>query len=267
MRNSTLDEMIEARRQEIKIWISAIKKIQSQLGEIPQGHIRTSVGKNRVQYYYRDNSSKQWKYLRVKDQEIARKIIQSEYNMHVLKILNQELMILDKYQKQGGEEELRSIYRNLGVGRKKLVKPLTLSDEDYVKKWENEEYRRSDYREEGKIYVTAKGENVRSKSELIIADTYSSECIPYKYEKPLRIGDFICIPDFTVLNVRLRKEFYHEHFGMMDNPVYAEKAIEKINNYQKHGIILGVQLIVTFESNNVPLDTRMIEKTIDQFLR
>ena len=62
-----------------------------------------------------------------------------------------------------------------------------------------------------KLY-TSREERVRSKSEIIIADTLSRESIPYRYECPLHIPDVGNIyPDFTVLNVAKRKELYWEH--------------------------------------------------------
>ena len=61
-------------------------------------------------------------------------------------------------------------------------------------------------------YSTEKGELVRSKSELLIADMYYSLGIPYKYEAGVKLrGGIVRYPDFTLLRVRDRKEFYHEH--------------------------------------------------------
>jgi len=65
---------------------------------------------------------------------------------------------------------------------------------------------------------TAKGERVRSKSEIIIADSLMRAGVPYRYEFPIILNGYGKIyPDFTVLNVGLRKELYWEHLGMMDD--------------------------------------------------
>ena len=111
-----------------------------------------------------------------------------------------------------------------------------------------------------------KGERVRSKSEKIIADALEREDIPYRYEYPVCLsGDLYIYPDFMVLNKRTRKEYFLEHFGMMDNPEYAEKMIRKIEEFEKNGIFPGEKLLMTFETRNRPLNTTVFEKIIQEF--
>ena len=66
-------------------------------------------------------------------------------------------------------------------------------------------------------------------------------------------------PDFTILNPETREEIYWEHFGMLDEPEYANKAILKLNEYELNGIHLGHQLIATFETSSQPLDISLVE--------
>ena len=73
-------------------------------------------------------------------------------------------------------------------------------------------------------------------------------------------------PDFTLLNVRARTEIYLEHFGMMDNPEYAQKAIQKLETYSKNGIYIGKNLLVTFETLRNPLDMKMVEGMLKEFI-
>lgn len=82
--------------------------------------------------------------------------------------------------------------------------------------------------------ITEKGEAVRSKSEKIIADKLYMKEIPYVYEQPLYLKGYgYVVPDFKILNVRTKKEYYLEHFGMMDDYEYAKNAIKKIECFQK----------------------------------
>lgn len=94
--------------------------------------------------------------------------------------------------------------------------------------------------------------------------------IPYKYEKPLLLrkqAKTITIrPDFTTLNKRTRIQRYHEHFGKMDDPQYARKALEKIRLYEENGLFVGEQLILTFESSEQPLDKKELELLIEKYL-
>ena len=115
---------------------------------------------------------------------------------------------------------------------------------------------------------TAKGERVRSKSEVMIADLLNKETIPYRYEYPLYLKGFdLVYPDFTVLNVKKRKEIYWEHFGMMDDSEYVEKAMKKITVYAQNGIFPGINLIVTFETRKTPLNQKMAMLVIKEYLK
>ena len=58
-------------------------------------------------------------------------------------------------------------------------------------------------------------------------------------------------PDFTVLNRRTGRKWYIEHLGMMDNPGYYEKAMIKLDTYEKNEIILGEQLLIFHEKNQI----------------
>lgn len=73
-------------------------------------------------------------------------------------------------------------------------------------------------------------------------------------------------PDFKVLNVRLRTEFYFEHMGMMDNPEYSEKAIEKINTYEKNGFWAGQNILYTFETKDHIPDANILNQMIITYL-
>ena len=113
---------------------------------------------------------------------------------------------------------------------------------------------------------TNKGERVRSKSEKIIADMLNRYEIPYRYEYPIylrRLGQIY--PDFTVLDVKKRKQIYWEHFGMMDNNDYCEKALRKLDIYMKNDILIGDTLIFTHETSKHPLETAVIDKLIHKY--
>lgn len=71
--------------------------------------------------------------------------------------------------------------------------------------------------------------------------------------------DGIIFPDFTILRIKKREEVYLEHFGMMDNPEYCRKAIEKIERYEKNGIALGEKLFVVFESSLKSINIGQVE--------
>ena len=67
-------------------------------------------------------------------------------------------------------------------------------------------------------------------------------------------------PDFTILDVRNRREIYLEHFGLMDDPDYVDNVMYKLNTYERNGIFLGVNLFITHETSKAPLNSRTLDK-------
>ena len=62
-----------------------------------------------------------------------------------------------------------------------------------------------------------------------------------------------------------KKELMWEHQGMMDNPDYAVKAVKKMQSYILNGVIPGIDLIVTSETRQTPLNVRIIKDFIKAY--
>ena len=94
--------------------------------------------------------------------------------------------------------------------------------------------------------------------------------IHYLYERPLKLwlgNQTITIrPDFTLLNKRTRLEFYHEHFGLMDNPDYVDNMLKKPELYAANGIFPGDNLLITMESSKHVLNEQYLELMIKRYL-
>ena len=52
----------------------------------------------------------------------------------------------------------------------------------------------------------------------------------------------------------------------MDDSSYCEKAVKKIEAYEKNGIFPGRKLITTYETLKHPLHTRIIQGVIEEYL-
>ena len=159
------------------------------------------------------------------------------------------------------------IYENLPPARRALVTPILLPDDQFVKNWLAQQYEGLGFEEGAPEFYADSGLRVRSKSEIGIANKYGELQIPMLFERPLKLKGWKTVyPDFTLLNVRLRKEFIHEHLGKMDDPEYAEENVAKINAYEKNGYYPGKNLILTFETKGNPFDVRKIEDIAKQYL-
>jgi ATP-dependent exoDNAse (exonuclease V) alpha subunit len=86
------------------------------------------------------------------------------------------------------------------------------------------------------VHRTARGELVRSKSEVIVANTLHALGIDYGYEVELRMTDGSWrSPDFTVRQSQ-EAPVYWEHLGMLDRPGYAADWAAKKQWYANHDI-------------------------------
>jgi len=91
--------------------------------------------------------------------------------------------------------------------------------------------------EEHLIHRTCRGETVRSKSEVIIADNLSSKNIAYSYEKQLVGKDgTVRYPDFTIED-ESGAIYYWEHLGMFYEESYRIQWEKKLDWYKSQDIL------------------------------
>ena len=227
-----------------------------------QGHLRiVKKGTGFQNYFVSGKDDAQGKYMQKKDDTLARAIAQRDYDAKVRRAAEKELAVLYRQEKMAAGC-VNAVYDNLVPGRKVLVKPVYLPDEECVAAWKDQPYTPVPAENASAENITKNGEQVRSKSEVLIANALADAGIPYLYEKPLQLFDRTVLPDFTILDLRRRKTIYWEHFGMMEQEKYKDKAYEKIISYQRAGYMMGVDLIATFESSSRPLGTKEIGRMI-----
>lgn len=93
--------------------------------------------------------------------------------------------------------------------------------------------------EQGLIHRTARGELVRSKSEVIIADLLDGLGLPYAYEHPFTGPDgSVRYPDFTIDDAETGQRVLIEHLGMMDRPDYVRRWKLKEAWYRTAGVAM-----------------------------
>lgn len=127
--------------------------------------------------------------------------------------------------------------------------------------------------EEHLIHRTARGEMVRSKSEVIIANALAAQRVDYAYERPLTLDGVTKYPDFTIEDMESGQTLYWEHCGMLHVPSYRRRWEEKLAWYRRHDIRAredggGAQgtLIVTRDEANGSIDSARIAKLIEDVL-
>lgn len=248
---------------------SLIEKKRKEIKKAPKGILNVAHTGNRIQYYFKNSSKdKARKYLRKSQWMLIKALCQKDYDERVVEAAEKELNYLTKLQNHYTKGKCEAIYGKLILERREWIEPIELPDEEFVTEWLQQDYSRKPFRENTPEYYTDNGERVRSKSEIFIANTLKKHNIPYRYEAPLYLNGIGKIyPDFTVLNVKERKEYYWEHMGRMDDPEYIEQALRRIDAYEKNNIFPGDKLILSHETLQYPIDLRNIERLIFQYLK
>ena len=225
--------------------------------------IITSGKKSGFQYYVVDENNK-LNYVKTGDIDVVRKILQKEYDEEVydrlVKLRERAAKFVEKYD----VNEIENVYNKRSEARKKLIVPAIIPEEKYIEKWlDKHEGNKNIFYGEGD-FPTERGDMVRSKSEKILADMFYKYGIPYNFEPELTLKDGThAYPDFVLLNVRRRKTFYWEHFGMINDDGYAKKNWKKISDYEDIGLYPGKNLLITMEGEKKAINIERIRKMIE----
>jgi hypothetical protein len=243
-------------------------KLKKRIDTAPSGTLRVAKSNSHEQFFQRRNIyDNPGAYIPRKDQALAAKLAQKDYDTKLLEVLKQQHKTIDRFLKDFNPEAAKQVYEKLNTTRQQLVKPEFLTDEEFINQWMSVPYTRPPFKENTSEHYTAKGERVRSKSEILIADALNRYNIPYRCEFPVYSGGVIyAAPDFNCLNVRLRKEYYWEHLGKMGDESYADTNKDKMDKYALEPDFDETRLIITMETGNKPLNTKVIEEKIRKYL-
>ena len=287
---STFLPQIESRIAELE---DALKVKQFAVKKNPSGLVRIVRQKSYLQFYKRSSpSDAQGTYMPRSQENQARALIQNDYDQKTIPAIEAEIKELKDFLKTYKEKCCDTVYKKLASTRKEVVTPLTMDDQTYAAAWLKVEYRHKKFAEDAPRLFTDNNEQVRSKSEVIIANALKAAGVPYRYEFPLLVdrnaannmdtasaksgskdSDFydqdICQlhPDFYCLNLRTRQEFAWEHFGMMDDSKYAANATEKLELYAENDFFPGKNLIITMETSAKPLSSKLLKTVIQTYLK
>ena len=245
-----------------------IQQKRKELEGVPEGKLRCKLNRSRQEYYWvKDTGDTTGQYIPVGQSELKSALAQKAYDQKVLDYSEGEYKRICALEKYREAHPLESAYEQYSPARKALVRPIVLSDEEYITRWKSRQHTVLGFEEGAPEFYTKAGLRVRSKSEIIIAERLDDLVLPYIFEFPVYLPDRGWVfPDFTILNVRLRKAYLWEHLGRMDDPGYLVSNISKLKSYEKEGYYMGDNLIVTFETKDSPIDTRQVDRLIKHFL-
>ena len=269
-----MKNFIEIVKKEVPQLENAIKKVDLFLNHAPEGCLKWQNKNGKTYYYHQFMKDNKWvrRYIKKGELSLAKTLAQKQYYTSIRPILEKMLDEIKRFAKKCPLNELEEIYDNLSVERKNLVMPLQASAKEKVKQWETEVYEKNLMYPENLRFETEKGDMVRSKSEVIIANILyrNRKNILYKYERPLEVIENgrqkTIYPDFTILNKRTGEITYWEHAGRMDDPYYANDFVKKMNTYIANDLLPGRDVVVSFESQSTPLDIKVVKRLVKQII-
>lgn len=251
-------------KREHKCVSKQIADIEAKLVGMPEGKLICT--KNREWYKWYVREGEKITYLSSSERTLAEALAQKAYLLVRLKELEKKKKNLDRL---GGSYSNYSkntesfLEKHPGICELLKQSKPNLSEE--LAEWANAEYQRNTGYPEHLKFDTSWGEVFRSKSESMIAAQLRERGIPYRYECALQLGKDTLYPDFTIRHPETGKIYYYEHFGKMDDVGYTNRNLPKIPLYTKHGIIPGIHLIMSFETQDEPLSLYTIESLLTQY--
>lgn len=257
-------------RDEINNEISKLKRLkknyEDRLSLLPEGRVsfKKEGGSNALRVRnggVRSNSTLTDRYVSLNSDE-AENYATKLYIEKVSAIVARRLNALERVEREYDYNDPAGVLENFPSEARHLVRRPLLTGEEKAMRWEKKTFDSNSMPFDPQHnYTTMKGERVRSRAEIIIANMLRMFEIPYRYEAALWTGERVVYPDFTIMNPQTGELFYLEYFGMMDNPDYAAKQFEKIKEYSNTD--MAENFIYIFEyGDKVSMDTEVIENLI-----
>ena len=253
-------EKIKSRVRHIEDELKQLEKTEI---EWPQGElICAKNGKNCKWYLKRNNRTV---YLPKKERELAQKLARKKYCLLRTRELKSELAACRAYMKKA-EKAVNFVEKKIeNTEYEKLLGGWLCSVNKELEEWKKESYEKNEAHLENLNIKGTGGKYLRSKSEAMIDKILNNVGVPFRYEEKLVLGDAVFYPDFTIKHPRTGKIYYWEHFGMMDNSEYVNRACQKIKIYCNCGIIPSVNLILTYETKEHPFDMDSAEQIVREY--
>lgn len=258
---------LEKRLAEVDSLLRETEKRLKGYKNLEEGTLRVTESHGCPQYHFRKKGSNKEQYIPTYEKDKIALLAQRDYDEKIYKLLQDMQKRLEKFIRGFDDGAIEHVYDRMCSGRKKFVNPIVPTTQMRIEKWLEEHKGGVNTYGEATEFKTLRGEFVRSKSEKILADYFFTNQIPYQYEPRFELDDYRNkYPDFVLYNVRNEKTIYWEHLGKVDDPAYVIRNMSKIMDYEKSGLLLGDNLIITLETRERPLNTELVENTVRKFL-
>lgn len=239
--------------------------IQNKLKKMPEGKLICSHTGPYCKWERSDGHKKT--YIPKRDRKLAEKLAAKKYLSALWSDLKHEKDAIDLYLRRHSnyEPQVDKLLTD-STEVEKLLSPYLSPLSKELEEWMNSPYEHNLKHPEHLTQKVGAKQFVRSKSEAMIAKLLKQNRIPYQYEAKLLLGDVEVYPDFTIRHPKTGQWLYWEHFGLLDKAEYVKIMHSKLQLYTTHGIMLGINLITTYENQENPLTFEMIEMLVKYYL-
>jgi hypothetical protein len=238
-----------------------LNEISEALSLLPEGKLITSKSSNYIKYYHRNGNT--LTYIKKNEQDLINQLALKLYLTHekakIEGLIRAEAIT---YKTISDYKKAMDRFLQPNSNYSSVVKKILQNENPEIQTWLQATSSNNPAYPENLKHFTHSGVMVRSKSEVIIANSLFENKIPFKYEVSLSLGEKTIYPDFTIMNPYTHKIYYWEHFGIFDDPIYRNDALGKIAAYSTHGIFPGDSLIMTFETSDIPLNSNEVQNII-----
>lgn len=230
--------------------------------------------KERFVYYWksREGASSQVHYCTQNEMPLVRTLAKETLLYKEKEDLEQELAALKAYmqvyekkrqnEKHFLETRKERFERNPGYRRLEWEESSLAAE---LKQWMEGSFVENPRNPEKRNVKVTKNLFVRSKSEAFIAQTLLDRKIPFRYEAEMILNGYSFFPDFTIRHPKTGDVFLWEHFGLMDYEGYAQSVFGKMNTFVQNGFVPDINLIMTFETGEHPLDYELVRQKAAYF--
>lgn len=233
--------------EELRLQKKRLMDSERALSKAPDGYLRSKARAGRVSFYH-VHSEERYREENITDN--SRKIgqlVRKRINKEIKNSARDNIAVLEQFVDRYRNNEHAEIIANLPKGYKDALPYLG----GHPEARNLSAYQRAPFDPKWHVHETVSGFMVRSKSEVIIANTLTSYGIPFNYEEKfdyLGEGYQTIYPDFTI-HLPTGKLILWEHLGLLDKEKYAMRTAHRLSVYQQHGYIIYKNLILTEDDN------------------
>lgn len=237
-----------------------IEANRKRLRTLPTGTIVSTKNGKYTKWYVSNGHG--LKYLPKTEIRLARYLTKRKILEYEIKDLENEAIAVHSYlrflQKRKLKEEL--------IGNKLYADIIPLEYRELfakIEQWKTEKFIQNQ-----SCYHTITVQNnfkVKTKSEEMISMYLKSREIPFRYEEVINYNQKVLIPQFTIMNPHNGNVFYLEHFENINCDNNIPNFIKKIRKYISMGIVPDINLIISFENEEIGFDIKRFEMKIKQF--